>query len=78
MTTTRCPACDSDNVTEQKPDEGRTFSCENCGLEFFDFEEVHVYSADELRRLHSSLEKWSTQHRFCGSPPLIEGSVRRI
>lgn len=30
-----CPACGSVNVDRQTPDEGRPFSCNNCGLEFF-------------------------------------------
>jgi len=31
----RCPACASADVSYQAPDEGRPFSCNNCGLEFF-------------------------------------------
>jgi ribosomal protein L37AE/L43A len=30
-----CPACDSSDVDRQTADEGRPFSCNNCGLEFF-------------------------------------------
>lgn len=31
-----CPACSSRNITRQTPAEGRPFSCNNCGLEFFE------------------------------------------
>lgn len=33
--TKQCPACDSSDVDRQTADEGRPFSCNNCGLEFF-------------------------------------------
>jgi len=53
----RCPACASADVTAQTPNEGRPFSCDDCGLEFFDCEEVHVHSADELKRFRSTNER---------------------
>ena len=31
----QCPACDSFDIERQTADEGRPFSCNNCGLEFF-------------------------------------------
>jgi len=30
-----CPSCESTDIERQTADEGRPFSCNNCGLEFF-------------------------------------------
>lgn len=32
---TSCPSCESSDIDRQGPDEGRPFSCNSCGLEFF-------------------------------------------
>lgn len=32
---TECPSCESTDIERQTADEGRPFSCNNCGLEFF-------------------------------------------
>jgi ribosomal protein L37AE/L43A len=31
----QCPSCESTDIERQTADEGRPFSCNNCGLEFF-------------------------------------------
>ena len=32
---TECPSCESEDIERQTADEGRPFSCNFCGLEFF-------------------------------------------